>query len=120
MSGYNHKKNHWDEDEELPSLELSSPNIMAPIFDADLREFEALIEQTHQLYQQFFTGSEKRVPIEKQQRIESKIAELNRSLLHGNIVTSTQRFRVQQLLQRYQSFKDLWERKSKEKGRKAA
>lgn len=120
-------KNFWeddeDEDEDLSSSKSSKAtpgtgpmvnvNDTAHI-DQRLREAKLLMEQTHQLYQQFFGGIEKRAPIEKVRLLQNKVAELQRT----STTITTSRFKITQFLTQYGQMKDLWERKLRERERK--
>jgi hypothetical protein len=110
------RKNFWDDEEEEDvgikakragqSSTVSTGNESADI-DKKIHEARVLMEQTHQLYQHYFTGLEKRVPIEKAKMLETKIADLQRT----GINQTTSRFKVTQFISQYSTMKELWDRK---------
>jgi hypothetical protein len=93
--------------------QLFSPNqtIDSQSIDVKMGEVKALLDQTHQLYQHYFNGIEKRPPIEKARLLESRIGELQR-LPIGN---PTSKFKVSNFITQYRTFKDLWERKLRDR-----
>ena len=112
------RKNYWDEEEEdLPTRKPGAPAGVgnsqsdSAQIDQKIHETQVLMDQTHQLYQQFFTGVEKRAPIEKVRLLESKINELQR--ISGS--SPTARFKISQFIQNYNTFKDLWDRKLRDR-----
>jgi hypothetical protein len=82
--------------------------------DQKIHEARVLMEQTHQLYLQFFNGVERRAPIEKVRLLESKISELQKI----SINLTAARFKISQFLSQYSGMKELWERKLRERERK--
>jgi hypothetical protein len=82
--------------------------------DQKISEARVLMDQTHQLYLQYFGGIEKRTPIEKVKLLESKIAELQR--LQSPLPTA--RFKISQFISQFNTMKELWERKLRERERK--
>ncbi len=117
------RKKFWedDEDETSPGIVLPGRASSASTklqdsgeIDRKISEIKILIEQTHQLYLQYFNGVEKRTPIEKVKLLESKIAEIQRT----PVAVTAMKFKVTQLVTQYQGMKDLWERKLKERERK--
>jgi len=72
------------------------------------------MEQTHQLYLQYFNGVEKRTPIEKVKLLETKIQDLQR--LGSNLTAA--KFRISQFLSQYGQMKELWDRKLREREKK--
>ncbi len=116
------RKNFWEDEEEDEDLGAKPVKGGAPAssasdsvqIDQKIQEARVLMEQTHQLYQQFFTGVEKRTPIEKVKLLETKINELQR--IATNLTTA--RFKVSQFLAQYTTMKELWERKLRERERK--
>lgn len=115
------RKNFWDdEEEEIESPKkggapaLGSKGDDSAEIDRKIHEARVLMDQTHALYSQFFTGVEKRTPIEKVRLLETKINELQRT--STNI--STAKFKVSQFLAQYAQMKDLWERKLRDRERK--
>lgn len=116
------RKNFWDdeEDDDLKPAKanrngsgITSVNDSAEI-DRRIQEAKVLMEQTHQLYNQFFSGIEKRTPVEKIKLLESKVNELQRT---GTTLTAA-RFKITQFLNQYAQMKDLWDRKLRERERK--
>jgi hypothetical protein len=93
--------------------QLFSPNqtIDSQSIDVKMGEVKALMDQTHQLYQHYFNGIEKRPPIEKARLLESRIGELQR-LPIGN---PTSKFKVTNFITQYRTFKDLWDRKLRDR-----
>jgi hypothetical protein len=81
--------------------------------DIKLAEVKALMEQTHQLYQHYFNGIEKRPPIEKARLLESRIAELQRV----SLTNATAKFKLSQFVIQYKSYQDLWQRRLRDKER---
>ena len=119
------RKNFWDDEEEEEDLGLkarragqtagpASTGNESEDIDRKIHDARVLMEQTHQLYQHYFTGVEKRVPIEKAKLLESKIGELQRT----GISQTTSRFKVTQFLSQYTTMKELWERKLRDMERK--
>jgi hypothetical protein len=82
--------------------------------DKKIHEARVLMEQTHQLYQLYFNGVERRTPIEKVRILEAKIQDLQK--LSVNLTAA--RFKISQFLTQYSSLKELWERKLRERERK--
>lgn len=72
-----------------------------------------LIEQVNQLYNMYFSGAEKRPPVERRQYLDQCIAQL------GAFPKPTQaaQFRATTLLQTYQTHKDRWDRLLKQRER---
>lgn len=88
-----------------------SQSIDSQTIDVKMGEVKALMDQTHQLYQHYFNGIEKRPPIEKARLLESRIAELQRA----PITNATSKFKVTNFVTQYRTFKDLWERKLRDR-----
>jgi hypothetical protein len=82
--------------------------------DKKINEARVLMEQTHQLYQLYFNGVERRTPIEKFKILETKVQELQK--ISVNLTAS--RFKISQFLTQYSGMKELWERKLRERERK--
>ncbi|MBU6153629.1 MAG: hypothetical protein KGP28_04940 [Bdellovibrionales bacterium] len=82
--------------------------------DQKIHEARVLMEQTHQLYQLYFNGVERRTPIEKVRLLEFKIGELQK--ISVNLTAA--RFKISQFLSQYSGMKELWERKLRELERK--
>ena len=115
------RKKFWEDDEEEEDLRPKTGKPQAPAGGADsaeidrkIHEARVLMEQTHQLYQHFFNGIEKRTPIEKVKLLETKVNELQR--MGTNITTA--KFKISQFLSQYAQMKDLWERKLREREKK--
>lgn len=110
------RKGIWDDDEEsgMISSPASPPQPNSEQIDRKLKDFRLLVDQTHQLYLQYFNGIEKRPPVEKRKLIETQMVELQRLPQ----AQPTQRFKIQQAVQHFLSFKDLWERKLRDRERK--
>jgi hypothetical protein len=105
------RKKYWqDEEEEIASPKPESSEDI----DRKIQEARVLMEQTHQLYQHYFNGLEKRIPIEKIKLLESKIAELNR--IGTNLTVA--RFKVRQFVIQYMTMNELWARKLRDFERK--
>lgn len=115
-----------DEDDELPSMmpgKKGLPKEEGKLFtggpvdsatvDQKLADIKAILDQTHQLYQHYFNGIEKRPPSEKARMLEARIAELQRVQLS----TPTAKFKISQFILHYNTFKDLWDRKLRDKER---
>lgn len=79
--------------------------------DRLIQETRTLMEQTHQLYMMYLSGVERRPPIEKARLLESRVAEIQRT---GSNVTAT-KFKITQFVALYNTTRELWERKLKEK-----
>jgi hypothetical protein len=116
------RKNFWDDEEEDDARPAGKAGA-APSggslndsgeIDRKINEARVLMEQTHQLYLQYFNGVEKRTPIEKVKLLDTKIQELQRL---GTNLTSA-KFRVSQFLSQYAQMKELWDRKLRERERK--
>ena len=120
------RKKYWEDDEdEETSLNLAkggnvvnrgSPQDSKKTEDEvnrKIQEAKVMLEQTHQLYQNYFNKVEKRAPIEKLRFLEAKINELK---VLSTAMTS-ERFKINQVVSLYQTYRDLWERKLKEKER---
>ena len=117
------RKAFWDdeEDEDTAQPQKSGTNPGMPNagprlsdseqIDQKINETKVLMDQTHQLYLHYFNGIEKRPPIEKFRLLESKIKELERL----GSATPTSRFKMAQFLQHFATFRELWERKMRDK-----
>jgi len=82
--------------------------------DSLIQEARTLMEQTHKLYQMYLSGIERRPPVEKAKFLEARIAEIQRQ--GGNITTN--KFKISQLVALYNTTRELWDRKLKEKEKK--
>lgn len=120
------RKNFWDDKEDEDDVDLGvaarrrgqvveTPTKVEDSADIDrkINETRALMEQTHQLYQQYFSGVERRPPLEKVKFLETKVGELQR--IGTNVTTA--RFKITQFISQYTTMKELWERKLREKER---
>lgn len=87
----------------------SSPSaaVEAAAFDALLASAELLVEQVHQLFNQFFAGIEKRPPIERRKTLERMLQEIQATTRTSPVL----RFKAATLLSRYQSFAEQWDRR---------
>jgi hypothetical protein len=103
------KKGLQREDSKL----FSGGPIDSATIDQKLAEIKAILDQTHQLYQHYFNGIEKRPPTEKARMLEARIAELHRVQLS----TPTAKFKISQFILHYNTFRDLWDRKLRDKER---
>lgn len=119
------RKAFWDEEEEespskkdIPGKTQRLPGTSAipdaDVVDQKIHETKVLMEQTHQLYQHYFNGVEKRPPAEKVRLLESKVKELERM----NPATTANRFKLTQYLAQYATMKELWEKKLRDKEKK--
>jgi hypothetical protein len=82
------------------------------------KELQTLVVELKKLeveYNGFFSGREKRPPLQTRARLEALLKRLDRGVLE----TSTDRFRFQTLQARFQTFADLWDRglRAREEGR---
>lgn len=82
------------------------------------RDLQTLVSELKRLeaeYNGFFSGREKRPPLQTRARVEALIKRLDRGVLE----TSTDRFRFQTIQARFQTFADLWDRglRAREEGR---
>jgi hypothetical protein len=82
--------------------------------DRLIQEARTLMEQTHQLYFMYLSGIERRPPIEKAKFLESRVEELRR--LGGNVTAA--KFKISQFVTLYNTTRELWERKLREKEKK--
>lgn len=72
-----------------------------------LERVEPLMEQVHQLYNQFFAGTEKRPPLERRKQLDQAM-EMVLMLPKPN---PSVQFRCTTVRTRYQSFAEQWDRK---------
>ena len=115
------RKKFWDDDEDEKDDKPASGKrgdgpAQAPgsdDVDRKIHEARVLMEQTHQMYQNFFSGLERRMPIEKTKMLETKINELQRT--GTNLTTS--KFKISQFIAQYTTMKELWERKLRDRER---
>ena len=114
------RKKFWEDDEEggdaSSGVSGGGSDRIVGSFDVDRRIAEArtLMDQTHQLYLQYFGGIEKRPPIEKARLLDSRIAELQR--VSTNLTAA--KFKISQFIAQYHTMKELWERKLRDLERK--
>ncbi len=85
--------------------------------EADLRELEAKLRKLEAEYNMFFAGQLPRPPWETRSAVEQALKRLDRQV--ANRGSSVERFRLQTLRWRYQTFVDLWDRgvRAREEGR---
>jgi hypothetical protein len=109
------RKSFWedDEDEETGVAQPQKPSDSKDI-DRLVQEARTLMEQTHQLYLMYLSGIERRPPIEKAKFLESRVEELKR--LGGNVTAA--KFKISQFVTLYNTTRELWERKLREKEKK--
>ena len=81
----------------------------------DLDFLATSIRQLQTKWEMFFSGVEKRPPVEVQSRVDKLIRELGSSRIRNN----AERFRFQGIAARYQSFNELWQKRlrAREEGR---
>lgn len=81
----------------------------------DLQTLEAELRRLEAEYNGFFSGRERRPPLQTRSRVEALIKRWDR----GVIESSGDRFRFQTLQARFQTFADLWDRgmRAREEGR---
>jgi len=134
MAGDSEKRKSWfDEEEDSDVAALKNRNKstsgtekkiggpVAPtsaaaksaIAEAEVSDLVGLLEQTHQLYQQYFNGVERRPPVEKHQMLEKNLNHLLKSSK-----TAMAKFKAQQLHQQFTTYREMWMRKLKERERK--
>ncbi len=120
------RKGYWDEKEEEEEESLSSKrggaggvkpkgeeprSVDSQGLAKKIQEATALLEQTHQLYLLYFNGIEKRPPAEKVIQLDAKALELQKLATQG----VSHKFKVTQYIQHFNSLKELWARKLREK-----
>jgi hypothetical protein len=81
----------------------------------DLQTLVAELKRLEAEYNGFFSGRERRPPLQTRARVEALVKRLDR----GGLDTSADRFRFQTLQARFQAFIDLWDRglRAREEGR---
>jgi hypothetical protein len=72
-----------------------------------LERIEPLMEQVHQLYNQYFSGLEKRPPLERRKQLDQAMEMI--ALLPKS--TSSLQFKCSTVRTRYMSFAEQWDRK---------
>jgi hypothetical protein len=126
--GVNVAKNFWDDDEEESTPSKSKSGKATPEkggqqrtgslgfsdsgeVDQKIHDTKVLMEQTHNLYQHYFNGIEKRPPMEKARLLESRVKELERM----SATITAARYKISQFILQYKTFRDLWDRKLRDK-----
>jgi phage gp36-like protein len=79
--------------------------------DDELDRLEEDIRKLKNRYDQFFTGFQKMPPTMERHKVEVYIHELGKQKMRDN----TRRFRYNQLLSRYNQYRELWGRKMRER-----
>lgn len=79
--------------------------------DDELDKLEEDIRILKNKYDQFFSGIQKFPPMMDRRKIENVIYEIGKQKMRDN----TRRFRFQQLLTRYNQFRELWGRRMRER-----
>lgn len=79
--------------------------------DDELDKLEEDIRKLKNNYDQFFSGIRKVPPMQERRNIEVFIHELGKQKIRDN----TRRFRYNQLLTRYNQFREMWARKMRER-----
>ncbi len=79
--------------------------------DDELDKLEEDIRKLKNKYDQFFTGIQKMPPTMERHNVEVYIHELGKQKMREN----TRRFRYNQLLSRYNQFREMWGRKMRER-----
>ena len=116
------RKKFWeeDEDEDLQSSTSqaskveTSGTIDSTRLDSFIHECRTLLDQTHQLYIQYFNGVEKRIPLEKSKQLMSRVSELQQM----SVNLTSGKFKISQFVSQYNTMRDLWDRKLRELERK--
>src|SRR3954453_10827411 len=79
--------------------------------DDELDKLEEDIRILKNKYDQFFNGIQRFPPMMDRRRLENVIYEIGKQKMRDN----TRRFRFQQLLTRYNQFRELWGRRMRER-----
>jgi hypothetical protein len=79
--------------------------------DDELDKLEEDIRRLKNRYDQFFSGINKVVPSFERHQVESYIHELSKLKIRDN----TRRFRLSQILSRYNQYREMWGRKMRER-----
>lgn len=79
--------------------------------DDELDKLEEDIRKLKNNYDQFFTGLQKVPPMQQRRNVENAIYEIGKQKMRDN----TRRFRYNQLLSRYNQYRELWGRKVRER-----
>jgi len=83
----------------------------APNLEDLLERAEPLIEQVHQLYNQYFSGVEKRAPMERRKQLDQLM--LSIQMIQKGMATA--RFKASTLHSKYRSFAEQWDRRLRQK-----
>ncbi len=84
---------------------------MAKKQDDELDQLEEVIRKLKNKYDQFFTGILKVPPMMERRNVEVMIFEIGKQKMRDN----TRRFRYNQLLSRYNQYRELWGRRMRER-----
>ncbi len=86
-----------------------NPNekLMAQINEADI-----LVDRLSSLYNQWFSGVEKRPPVEVRARLEAMMHQISGAVK----LTPALKFKYQGLLSKFQTYRDRWDKIIKQKG----
>jgi hypothetical protein len=79
--------------------------------DDELDKFEEDIRRLKNRYDMFFAGMQKMPPMTERRNIEAFIHELNKMKMRDN----TRRFRFNQLMTRYNQYREMWARRMRER-----
>ena len=79
--------------------------------DTELDQLEESIRKLKNKYDQFFAGIQKVPPSQERRNVETSIYEIGKIKMRDN----TRRFRYNQLLSRYNQFRELWGRRMRER-----
>lgn len=79
--------------------------------DEELDNLEEEIRKLKNNYDQFFMGLQKVPPMQQRRNVEAMIYEIGKQKMRDN----TRRFRYNQLLTRYNQFREMWARKMRER-----
>ena len=79
--------------------------------DEELDRLEEDIRKLKNRYDQFFTGFQKMPPTNQRHNLEVYIFELSKQKMRDN----ARRFRFNQLLSRYNQYREMWGRKMRER-----
>lgn len=79
--------------------------------DEELEKLEEDIRKLKSRYDQFFSGFQKMPPLQERRNLETYIYELGRQKMRDN----ARRFRFNQLLSRYNQYREMWGRRMRER-----
>jgi hypothetical protein len=79
--------------------------------DEELEKLEEDIRKLKSRYDQFFSGFQKMPPLQERRNVEVFIYELSRQKIRDN----ARRFRLNQLLSRYNQYREMWGRRMRER-----